>query len=142
MPSSMARLLLPPLLLSPASGAWLAPAELTRGLGSTAGSSATPAVMQRRRTAASPRAVLADPSAASAARANFTPAKSVDVGVMLLNLGGPDSLENVEPFLYTLFSDPESITLTDDDKAFAKAAGVSEASSLATKRADAARATR
>jgi len=111
MPSSMARLLLPPLLLSPASGAWLAPAELTRGLGSTAGSSATPAVMQRRRTAASPRAVLADPSAASAARANFTPAKSVDVGVMLLNLGGPDSLENVEPFLYNLFSDPEIITL-------------------------------
>ena len=111
MPSSMARLLLPPLLLSPASGAWLAPAELTRGLGSTTGSSATPAVMQRRRTAASPRAVLADPSAASAARANFTPAKSVDVGVMLLNLGGPDSLENVEPFLYNLFSDPEIITL-------------------------------
>lgn len=39
-------------------------------------------------------------------------------------------------------TDPESITLTDDDKAFAKAAGVSEASFLATKRADAARATR
>lgn len=33
------------------------------------------------------------------------------VGVLLLNLGGPDTLENVEPFLYNLFSDPEIVTL-------------------------------
>ncbi len=33
------------------------------------------------------------------------------VGVLLLNLGGPDTLEQVEPFLYNLFSDPEIITL-------------------------------
>ena len=33
------------------------------------------------------------------------------IGVLLLNLGGPDSLESVEPFLYNLFSDPEIITL-------------------------------
>lgn len=39
-------------------------------------------------------------------------------------------------------ADPESIELTEDDKAFAKAAGLSEASFLATKRADAARAAR
>ena len=31
------------------------------------------------------------------------------VGVVLLNLGGPDSLEAVEPFLYNLFCDPEII---------------------------------
>src|SRR3954470_17901329 len=31
------------------------------------------------------------------------------VGVVLLNLGGPDSLEAVEPFLYNLFSDPDII---------------------------------
>ena len=30
-------------------------------------------------------------------------------GVVLLNLGGPDSLEAVEPFLYNLFSDPDII---------------------------------
>lgn len=33
------------------------------------------------------------------------------VGVLLLNLGGPDQLEDVRPFLYNLFSDPEIIRL-------------------------------
>lgn len=32
------------------------------------------------------------------------------VGVLLLNLGGPDNLDQVEPFLYNLFSDPEILT--------------------------------
>ncbi|MDX2096917.1 MAG: ferrochelatase [Leptolyngbyaceae cyanobacterium bins.59] len=32
-------------------------------------------------------------------------------GVLLLNLGGPDQLEDVRPFLYNLFSDPEIIRL-------------------------------
>ncbi len=31
------------------------------------------------------------------------------IGVVLLNLGGPDSLEAVEPFLYNLFVDPDII---------------------------------
>ena len=33
------------------------------------------------------------------------------VGVLLLNLGGPDKLEDVGPFRYNLFSDPEIIRL-------------------------------
>nr|B8HK77.1 RecName: Full=Ferrochelatase; AltName: Full=Heme synthase; AltName: Full=Protoheme ferro-lyase [Cyanothece sp. PCC 7425] len=33
------------------------------------------------------------------------------IGVLLLNLGGPDQLEDVRPFLYNLFSDPEIIRL-------------------------------
>ena len=33
------------------------------------------------------------------------------VGVLLLNLGGPDKLEDVSPFLFNLFSDPEIIRL-------------------------------
>ena len=33
------------------------------------------------------------------------------LGVVLLNLGGPDSPEAVEPFLRNLFSDPEVIQL-------------------------------
>jgi len=37
--------------------------------------------------------------------------KSESVGVLLLNLGGPESLEAVEPFLYNLFSDREIIQL-------------------------------
>src|SRR5215475_4352817 len=31
------------------------------------------------------------------------------VGVLLFNLGGPERLEDVRPFLYKLFSDPEII---------------------------------
>ncbi len=34
---------------------------------------------------------------------------SEKVGIVLLNLGGPDSLEAVEPFLYNLFCDPDII---------------------------------
>ena len=33
------------------------------------------------------------------------------VGVLLLNLGGPEKLEDVRPFLYNLFADPEIIRL-------------------------------
>ena len=33
------------------------------------------------------------------------------VGVLLLNLGGPDKLEDVGPFLFNLFSDPEIIRI-------------------------------
>ncbi len=33
------------------------------------------------------------------------------IGVILLNLGGPDSLQAVRPFLYNLFSDREIIRL-------------------------------
>ena len=31
--------------------------------------------------------------------------------VILFNLGGPDKLENVEPFLFNLFNDPAIINL-------------------------------
>jgi hypothetical protein len=31
------------------------------------------------------------------------------VGVLLLNLGGPESLDDVQPFLYNLFADPVSV---------------------------------
>ncbi len=34
---------------------------------------------------------------------------SEKIGIVLLNLGGPDSLDAVEPFLYNLFSDPDII---------------------------------
>jgi ferrochelatase len=34
-----------------------------------------------------------------------------EVGVLLLNLGGPDRQEDVRPFLYNLFSDPEIIRI-------------------------------
>ncbi len=33
------------------------------------------------------------------------------IGVLLLNLGGPDRLEDVRPFLFNLFADPEIIRL-------------------------------
>ena len=43
---------------------------------------------------------------------------SEKIGVVLLNLGGPDSLDAVEPFLFNLFSDPDII-----DFPFAKTIG-------------------
>src|SRR6185295_14357284 len=33
------------------------------------------------------------------------------LGILLFNLGGPERLEDVRPFLYNLFSDPEIINL-------------------------------
>jgi ferrochelatase len=37
--------------------------------------------------------------------------KKAEVGVLLLNMGGPDSLEAVEPFLYNLFSDHDIVQI-------------------------------
>jgi len=37
--------------------------------------------------------------------------KSGENGIMLLNLGGPETLADVRPFLYKLFSDPEIIRI-------------------------------
>jgi ferrochelatase len=36
---------------------------------------------------------------------------SSKTGILLLNMGGPDCLESVKPFLYNLFSDPDIIRL-------------------------------
>lgn len=33
------------------------------------------------------------------------------IGVLLLNLGGPETLDDVQPFLYNLFADPDIIRL-------------------------------
>lgn len=35
----------------------------------------------------------------------------LQVGVLLLNLGGPDKLADVQPFLYNLFADPDILRL-------------------------------
>ena len=43
--------------------------------------------------------------------AQLGPIKDETVGILLLNLGGPDTLDDVEPFLYNLFSDPEIFSL-------------------------------
>ena len=40
--------------------------------------------------------------------------------VVLLNLGGPDSIEAIEPFSYTLFRDPDIFKLPFGQKLFAK----------------------
>jgi ferrochelatase len=42
------------------------------------------------------------------------------IAVVLFNLGGPDSLESVEPFLYNLFCDPDIFKLPFGQKLFAK----------------------
>ena len=40
--------------------------------------------------------------------------------VVLLNLGGPDSLEAIEPFLYNLFCDPDIFKIPIGQKTIAK----------------------
>src|ERR1051325_11431484 len=47
----------------------------------------------------------------SSVAAGAADARQPMVGVLLLNLGGPETLDDVRPFLYNLFSDPEIITL-------------------------------
>jgi len=42
------------------------------------------------------------------------------VAVVLFNLGGPDSIEAIEPFLYNLFCDPDIFNLPFGQKLFAK----------------------
>lgn len=42
------------------------------------------------------------------------------IAVLLLNLGGPDSLEAIEPFLYNLFRDPDIFKIPIGQKLFAK----------------------
>eukprot|EP00239_Pterosperma_sp_CCMP1384_P010232 CAMPEP_0197865218 /NCGR_PEP_ID=MMETSP1438-20131217/43537_1 /TAXON_ID=1461541 /ORGANISM="Pterosperma sp., Strain CCMP1384" /LENGTH=507 /DNA_ID=CAMNT_0043483645 /DNA_START=469 /DNA_END=1992 /DNA_ORIENTATION=- len=39
--------------------------------------------------------------------------ESGKIGVLLLNLGGPETLDDVQPFLYNLFADPDIIRLPD-----------------------------
>ncbi|CAG9462615.1 unnamed protein product [Pedinophyceae sp. YPF-701] len=55
--------------------------------------------------------------ASGSAVGNVAPSEAaVDgkVGVLLLNLGGPDTLDDVQPFLYNLFKDPEIIRLPQE----------------------------
>uniref|UniRef100_A0A7S1U4Q6 Ferrochelatase n=1 Tax=Phaeomonas parva TaxID=124430 RepID=A0A7S1U4Q6_9STRA len=61
-------------------------------------------------------AELAGPAAAAVAPEPREPrgdkgSKQGGVGVLLLNLGGPERTEDVEPFLYNLFADPDIIRL-------------------------------
>lgn len=41
----------------------------------------------------------------------FGKGQELKLGVLLLNLGGPERQEDVQPFLYNLFADPDIIRL-------------------------------
>lgn len=41
----------------------------------------------------------------------FGTGQELKLGVLLLNLGGPERPEDVQPFLYNLFADPDIIRL-------------------------------
>ena len=52
------------------------------------------------------------PSNSASANPLISPPLNNDgVGVLLLNLGGPETLDDVQPFLYNLFADPDIIRL-------------------------------
>ena len=44
----------------------------------------------------------------------------IKTAVVILNLGGPDSLEAIEPFLFNLFSDKDIFNIPIGQKLFAK----------------------
>ena len=56
-----------------------------------------------------PRAVAADMGMAGTQSTGEVAQEKV--GVLLLNLGGPETLADVRPFLYNLFADPDIIRL-------------------------------
>jgi protoporphyrin/coproporphyrin ferrochelatase len=58
-------------------------------------------------------AVVASSAASSSEKPGYSKRGLVmeRVGVLLLNLGGPETLKDVRPFLYNLFSDPEILRL-------------------------------
>eukprot|EP00271_Cylindrocystis_brebissonii_P006159 TRINITY_DN18783_c0_g1_i1.p1 TRINITY_DN18783_c0_g1~~TRINITY_DN18783_c0_g1_i1.p1 ORF type:complete len:579 (+),score=120.35 TRINITY_DN18783_c0_g1_i1:481-2217(+) len=59
-----------------------------------------------------PRRPFRGPPAAAAAQRDGGGRASKDrVGVLLLNLGGPETLADVQPFLFNLFADPDIIRL-------------------------------
>ncbi len=47
----------------------------------------------------------------SLSTANMVPGEKMKLGVLLLNLGGPESMGDVEGFLFNLFADPDIIRL-------------------------------
>ena len=52
-----------------------------------------------------------NPSVSGAPPTSFNSTVDDCVGVLLLNLGGPETLDDVQPFLYNLFADPDIIRL-------------------------------
>merc|ERR1719247_2363527 len=59
-----------------------------------------------------PRAALARSAAVAELPTSVTTKTDEGpIAVMLLNLGGPETLADVEPFLYNLFADPDIIRL-------------------------------
>ena len=42
---------------------------------------------------------------------DINPSNDIKLGVLLLNLGGPETMKDVEGFLYNLFADPDIIRL-------------------------------
>eukprot|EP00803_Ostreobium_quekettii_P000914 evm.model.scf_621EXC.2 EVM.evm.TU.scf_621EXC.2 scf_621EXC:34609-37407(-) len=55
--------------------------------------------------------VVSDPYPPIPASTSASRAAADKIGVLLLNLGGPESLDDVQPFLYNLFADPDIIRL-------------------------------
>ncbi|GLC34324.1 hypothetical protein PLESTM_000182600 [Pleodorina starrii] len=86
----------------------------TRAHGARGVATATerPRLMPQRISAASTDVVCFDDSHDTKGRQAAAAPPAVDkVGVLLLNLGGPETLDDVKPFLFNLFADPEIIRL-------------------------------
>jgi len=104
----------------PSAAAFPGPGSSSGGPGSSSSSSPSPPAAFAASAAAA--AFTVGPPAAAAAALSASPPPALaplpspaaaggKVGVLLLNLGGPESLDDVRPFLYNLFADPDIIRL-------------------------------
>jgi ferrochelatase len=86
-----------------------APRAPPRARRSLATAAAAPDAPRLEFTAGAP--AVEAPARGGGAPAAAAPADAGRVGVLLLNLGGPESLDDVQPFLFNLFADPDIIRL-------------------------------
>lgn len=66
------------------------------------------------------KSTVAKPGFDNTAQHNAEFEKKLDLGVLFLNLGGPESIQDVEGFLFNLFADPDIIRLPPLVSAFQK----------------------
>ena len=67
-------------------------------------------------TAAAAAAAAAQDAQFMGSTGSSTGKTSSKVGVLLLNLGGPEKLDDVQPFLYNLFADPDIIRYDNEEE--------------------------
>ena len=91
----------------------VAPARRRKAAITVAAASAGSGSSQGRRSSTSARAAANAWEMPGSISGDGQKESAEKVGVLLLNLGGPETLDDVQPFLYNLFADPDIIRLPE-----------------------------